>query len=206
VGGDGAGDRLLDRDASDVAPAWDPARLHTLAYATGASIVLRDADSGLVVWRAPLGAAPTSLAWSSDGRLLAVASRHRIVVLGAHGRPVRTVSDLTGAFGDAAFRPGTHELAVSLRVAGRDEVKRVDVDHPGRARLLFAGPGAFGGLAWSPNGRWLLVSWPTANQWVFLHGARVRAVGNIAEQFPRAGAGASLRWTGPEQENSSRVS
>jgi hypothetical protein len=61
----------------------------------------------------------------------------------------------------------------------------VDVDHPGTAKLLFAGPGRLGDLAWSPNGEWLLVTWPAANQWVFLHGSRAHAVGNIAEQFPR---------------------
>jgi hypothetical protein len=31
----------------------------------------------------------------------------------------------------------------------------------------------------------LLVGWPTADQWLFLHGSRVHAVGNIREQFPR---------------------
>jgi hypothetical protein len=62
----------------------------------------------------------------------------------------------------------------------------VDVDHPGQSKLLFAGPGDFGDVAWSPDAKWLLVTWPSANQWVFLHGARVRAVANIEEQFPRA--------------------
>ena len=42
------------------------------------------------------------------------------------------------------------------------------------------------GLRLSPDGSWLLVTWPTANQWVFLHGSHVQAVGNIREQFPRA--------------------
>src|SRR6202012_5397054 len=39
---------------------------------------------------------------------------------------------------------------------------------------------------WSPDGRWLLVSWPAANQWVFVHVSgtpRIRAVSRIAQQF-----------------------
>jgi hypothetical protein len=99
---------------------------------------------------------------------------------------VRTVSTLTGAISGAAFEPGTHRLALTLRHPDRSEVKVIDVDRPGSARLLFAGPGTFRDIAWSPNGRWLLVDWPTANQWVFLHGSRVHAVANIREEFHRA--------------------
>ena len=51
-----------------------------------------------------------------------------------------------------AFAPGSHRLAVVIRPAGRSEVQVVDVDHPGTRRLLFAGPGAFGDVAWSPTG------------------------------------------------------
>ncbi|HEX7627078.1 MAG TPA: hypothetical protein VF379_08460 [Gaiellaceae bacterium] len=185
VAGDGTGDHLLDRYAGDVPPAWDPARLHTLAYYSGGTIVLRRAD-GPIVWRAPVTVLPSSLAWSTDGRELAVVSTKRIVVLDAKGHVRRTISQLNAQLLQAAFQPGSHRLAVSIRHPGRSEVKLVDVDHPGTAKLLFAGPGSFGDVAWSPSGNWLLVAWPTADQWVFLHGARVQAVGNIREQFPRA--------------------
>lgn len=185
VAGDGTGDHLLDRYAQDVPPAWDPARLHVLAYFTGGSIVLRRA-SGPVIWRAPVDVLPTSLEWSSDGRELAVVSAKRIVVLNANGHVQRTISMLGAELLQGAFRPGSHELAVAVRLTGRSEVKLVDVDHPGTAKLLFAGPGVFGDIAWSPDSGWLLVAWPTADQWVFLHGSHVQAVGNIREQFPRA--------------------
>ena len=188
VAGDGTNDRLLDAFAADEPPAWDPARLHTLAYETGGDVVLQQADTRKVLWRTPVPVYGR-LVWSTDGARLAVVAPSRIVVLDAHGRSLRWVTTLSGELLDAAFRPGTHELAVQARftrAAGRrSEVKLVDVDHPGHARLLFAGPGVFGDLAWSPNGRWLLVDWPTANQWVFIHGARVHAVANVAQQFPR---------------------
>jgi hypothetical protein len=185
VAGDGTGDHLLERHPAQVAPAWDTARLHTLAYAVGTEVVLRDADSSNVVWRRHVGATPKSLAWSFDGRLLAVVLPRRIVVLDAVGRVHRTFSTLAGTFLGAAFRPRSHELALSLRQGGRSELTLAHVDGGGTTRVLFAGPGRFGDFAWSPDGRWLLLDWPTANQWLFLHGSRVRAVANIERQFPR---------------------
>jgi len=186
VAGDGTGDHLLDRYAQDVPPAWDPLRLHTVAYFSGGAIVLRNADSGRLVWRAPISVLPSDLVWSSDGRYLAVTSSHKVLVLTQQGRVHRTVTTLGEGFVDAAFQPRSHRLALSIRTATGSEVRVVDIDNPGRARTLFAGPGTFGDFAWSPDGRWLLLAWPTADQWLFLHGSRVHAVGNIKEQFPRA--------------------
>jgi len=185
VAGDGTGDRLLAR-AARVPPAWSPGRLHTLAYLTpGKTIVLQQVDTGRVLWRRAPGNAPRSLAWSSDGTMLAAAAPRRVVVLSGTGAVARVVSTLSGTITGAAFEPGTHRLALTIRRASGSEIKVVDVDHPGAARLLFAGPGTFRDIVWSPNGRWLLVDWPTANQWVFLHGARVHAVANIREEFHR---------------------
>jgi WD40 repeat protein len=186
VAGDGTGDHLLDRRARAVPPAWDPSKLQTIAYFAGGAIVLRDADSGRVLWRHPVGFTPTNLGWSTDGRYLAAVSGRKVLVLTRNGKLHRTVTTLAERFSDAAFEPGSHRLALSLRTASGSEVREVDIDRPGRGQLLFAGPGAFGSIVWSPDGRWLLVGWPTANQWLFLHGSRVRAVANIKEQFPRA--------------------
>ena len=186
VAGDGTGDHLLDRYAGDVPAAWEPARLHTVAYFAGGAIVLREADTRRLVWRAPIRVTPSALEWSSDGRYLAVTAQHRVIVFDAGGHLRRTVSSLGSELIDVAFRPRTHRLAVSVRLPRRSEVRIVDIDHAGRARLLFAGPGVFGDIAWSPDGGTLLVAWPTADQWLFLRGSRVRAVANIREQFPRA--------------------
>jgi hypothetical protein len=185
VAGDGTGDHLLDPGATSVPPAWDPARLHTVAYYAGGAIVLRNAVTGHVVWRTPIAVTPSGLSWSSDGRYLAATSSPRTVVLDASGRLERTVSMLGARLLQTTFKPRTHRLAVSVRQPGRSQVELVDIDRPGHAKLLFAGPGAFGELAWSPNGRWLLVDWPSANQWLFVGAARVRAVANIEQEFPR---------------------
>ena len=186
VAGDGTGDHLLDRRAGAVPPAWDPVLLHTIAYFADGAIVLRETDSGRIVWRHALAFTPAALAWSSDGRFLAAASGHKVDVLDANGKTHRTVTTLAADLIDAAFKPHSHQLALSLRTTIGSEVRVVDIDRPGRGQLLFAGPGSFGSIAWSPDGDWLLVGWPTADQWLFLHGSRVRAVANIKEQFPRS--------------------
>ena len=61
----------------------------------------------------------------------------------------------------------------------------------GRPRELFSGPGRFGQVAFSPDGRRLLVPWPDADQWLFLsssRGGHVGAVANIGRQFARGRA------------------
>ena len=64
----------------------------------------------------------------------------------------------------------------------------LDADRPGRSRQVFAGQGDFGQLAWSPDGRRLLVAWRSADEWLFVDRAsgRVVAIANVDEQFPRA--------------------
>ncbi|HYA08738.1 MAG TPA: hypothetical protein VEG24_04060, partial [Gaiellaceae bacterium] len=55
-----------------------------------------------------------------------------------------------------------------------------------RLRTLFVAPGRIAGLAWSPDGRWLLTELPAADQWVFLQargGHRVLAVSHVRAQF-----------------------
>ena len=177
VAGDGTGDRLLDRDAARVPPAWEPGDDCTrVAYVTAAAtIVLRSATRGRVVWRAPIWRCPRSLEWSTDGRCSRSRRRSRIVVLDRHGhrRAARSRCS-SGTSRDATFEPRDAPARASSVALARPAArfKLVDVDHPGHARLLFAGPGTFGDVVWSPDGRWLLVDWPTANQWVFLHGAQ----------------------------------
>ena len=184
VGGDGHNDRLVDRTAAAVAPVWAPGRRFAVTYVSGGStIVLRSVD-GRVVWHHQVDVAPAALQWSTDGKLLAVRSPHRVVVLDARGHVRRTISSLGSLLTAAAFKPGTHRIAVVARSSVRTELRLVDVDRPGRSRLLFAGPGTFGDIVWSPDASTLLVDWPTASQWIFLRGQRVHAVA-IGTEFPR---------------------
>ncbi len=196
VAGDGTGDHLLDRFGGNVPPAWDPARLHTIAYYVGGAIVLRR-DDGTLLWRRRVRVLPLALEWSSDGRYLAVFSATRVLVLDSSGRVDRTFSHHGAELLSGAFSPGSHRLAIEVRLASSSQVRVLEVDRPSPARLVFAGPGDFGDLAWSPNGRWLLVTWPAADQWVFLQGKTAHAVANIRAQFPRAdGLGPMLQLAG----------
>ena len=62
----------------------------------------------------------------------------------------------------------------------------------GPARTLPA-EGRLDDAVWSPDGRWLLVSWPAADQWIFLRTPRVRGIvtiSHVAREFDPGGAGA----------------
>jgi hypothetical protein len=70
---------------------------------------------------------------------------------------------------------------------GRARALAVDLRaRESKPRTLFAGMGAFATVRWSPDDRWVLISWPAANQWLFLRSASVSgvsAVRDIARQF-----------------------
>ncbi len=77
--------------------------------------------------------------------------------------------------------PGSHEV-VAVRAAGLGS----SVFSLLNGRTLFRGTGTFRQIAFSPNGRWLLVTWPTANQWVFVRNGRPRKIvgaSRISAQF-----------------------
>ena len=153
-----------------------------LAYAAPRRVRVLDADTGSLLWQAarPAGRA-TAVEWSSDGRRVLVLSAHHLRVYDARGDIVDQ-EDPSEGWPDVAarFRPGSHEVAV-VRVHGSQSTAYML-----SGRTLFNGTGVFRELAWSPDGRWLLVTWSTADQWVFVRmngGRRIRAVANVSEQF-----------------------
>ena len=178
VAGDGTGDRTIGR-AAPVAPVWRPGVGRVLAYSTGRRTVVYDVDSARALLRTPAG---EKLAWSDDGRLLLV---FRPVGLRVYDRRGRVVlqddpSDATRD-ADAVFAPRTHRLVI-IRIHGLAG----DVFTGRSGRLLFRGSGVLRQLSFSPDGRWLLVTWPTANQWVFVRTdgrRRIVGVSRISAQF-----------------------
>ncbi len=145
-----------------------------LAYADTRGRVSAYELSGALRWRSAPLPRPRLLEWSDDGKLVLVVTADKVAVLRG-GRPVSVRFERVR---DAAFRPGTHDVAVIRRRGAASEVVL-------GSRVLFRGPGELRDLAWSPDGRWLLVTWPTANQWVFLRvgSARIRAYSQIRQQF-----------------------
>ena len=173
VAGDGTGDRRLAASRAGVAPAWRRDATHTLAYADARGrVTVVDADTGERRWRGAPLAGVRELLWSASGeRLLAVTARRLVlygaggtllVVAGAAGRHARRARGLVAARDAGRARP----LGRALRVAERGRRARL------RARAERAAAvhrlGRFGAPAWSPDGRWLLVPWPAADQWLFL--------------------------------------
>jgi hypothetical protein len=204
VAGDGRGDRRLALQVADVAPAWKPYRgLHLLAFVepTGRVSVV-DVDSGKRVWRSgPTREVPTHLLWSSDGaRLLWIAPRS-LRVFDQHGALLKSAGIAGRPITSAVFAPTGHRFAAvrSIGSGRRSEVVLLGTENRSWVgRQLFVQRGRLGDLAWSPNGRWLVVPWEEPDQWVFLRTTRVPkidAVDNVSEQL---GGGQSLAgWCCP---------
>ncbi len=139
---------------------------------------MQQTDTGRVLWRANRGPVERVLAlvWSDDGGRLLVLSTHALRVFDGAGRElVHVEPDGVGRYTDATFVPGTQRVVVLLN--GTDVVLR------DTGQTLFRGSG-LAGVTPAPDGRWLLVTWPGADQWVFVGpGGRLRAVAGITEQF-----------------------
>jgi hypothetical protein len=179
IGGDGRGDRALARGVAPVAPAWRP-RTHVLAYVddTG-KIVVRSTDTGAIQWSSAAQQRANGLEWSGDGRYLLARGLSSITIFSYTGRQRLTpLGPGAAPVVDAAFRPSSHALAFVQRTAGRSTVWFYPQLKPDAtaARRVFTGAGDFDRIAWSPDARWLMLSWRSADQWLFIRSAAVRKV------------------------------
>lgn len=193
--GDPATDRRVRRGAAAVTPAWRPQSDRVLAYATArGAIESVDVVTGRTLWRAPASAGvPLALAWSRDARRVVALSSRSVTVLGATGRVLRTVT-LPGAARQLALHPSGRRAAVAVGGAGGTRVLDVPLGGAGgarrsngRPRQLFQGDVA--GLAWSRDGRRLLLAWRDADEWLLLGpGGRVRrALHGVSAELGAAG-------------------
>lgn len=191
VGGDGrrdvdAGGGLAP--AAGIAPAWRPGPRFELSYLDSRRRVSTFATDGPgASWRSISIPDARQLAWSPDGARLVVVGRDRIVTLrGADG--VGRAERLKGI--TAASFAADGRLAIVRTLAGRSDVL---VD--GRVRFSTAG-----GLiqpTWSPDGSWLLLSLPQADQWVFVRTrgrTGLQAVSNVSGQFRSRGFPTLSGW------------
>jgi WD40 repeat protein len=192
VGGDGKGDRLVARNVARATPAWLPAAgRHLLAFADRrGGIHLIDVDRPAPLRHAPGGEVPEELKWVADGSALLVISPRSLRILRPDRSLVRRIALPLGPH-SVAVSPHTHLFALTRRFGpDRSELLVFDAAHPVKPRRLFAATGSFTGLEWSPDGRWLLLAWPDADQWLFVGtGAKrkVLPVARVAEQFSQTG-------------------
>jgi len=196
VDGRGQLDHKVAAAAARVTPAWRPRGGYVLTYASTAArgLVTVDADTGARLWTARTGAVPRELAWTRDGRRLAVLLPGALRVYGRAGR----------LQGELRFERGTRPLALSLHpsggraalaVARRGGSRVLELRLSGDPlvrRRLFTGPGTFSQLAWAPGGRRLLVAWPEANQWLLIGRDGARAFSRVSRQFDPGGNGAGF--------------
>jgi hypothetical protein len=168
VAGDGTGDTAA-AGASRIAPAWRPGDRRQLAF------VSIDGRVRLIgAWRsARRYAAPRSLVWSPDGTRLLLVTARQLVLFNAGSGRARTVqlADVSAA----GFSPQGR-----LAVVRRNALLLFDGE---QTRTVFKTLGRLRGLAWSPDGHWLLTALPSADQWIFVGGRRVLAVSHIARQL-----------------------
>jgi hypothetical protein len=192
VNGDGTADRLLARGVAGVAPAWRPGT-HVLAYVDRRGLVrVVDADSGRRLPTIRPAQRPAGLAWSSDGGALLVRGPHALELFGPGRRHLAPLGPGAAPVIDAALSPSGRDIAAIQQVPIRNGTRtflwrysRLSPDSV-RAAAVFAGAGHFADVEWSPDGRWLLLNWPSADQWLFIRSATVRkitAVSNIRSSF-----------------------
>jgi WD40 repeat protein len=189
VAGDGTGARILAQPVRAVAPAWRPGAPHTLAWVgAGGRIEIRDVDTGVLVWRSPASAgAVTALGWSADGHRLLARGDRRIVVFDVAGKRSWRVRLPRGMrVGAAAWAPRGNRIAVALRGATATSVYVTPAPLVPK-QPVFTTTGTLRSLAWSPDGRRLLVRWADADQWLLLSpsaaNAPITAIGAISRRF-----------------------
>lgn len=196
---DGSGrlDHAVRARVAPLTPAWRPGRGYVLTLALpGGRLVTLDADSGRRLWTTRLSARPLEMEWTARGDRLVVLTREGPAVYGPDGRLIaRRELTKTGAMPVAmAVHPGGRRAALALSRPGSATVLTVPLARDADPRrVLFRGPGRFTGLAWSPDGRRLLVSWPDAGQWLLLGGRRPpTAFARVARQLDPGGTGAGF--------------
>ncbi|WP_027005008.1 PD40 domain-containing protein [Conexibacter woesei] len=174
VAGDGTGDRVLAA-APPTPPAWQPgvAPAERLAAVDSANrVVLRDADSGHVIWRTRLPDRPLRLAWSPDGRsLYAMEYRKTYILVGATGAHVHASpqqakpTNLTIAASPIkAYRYATVRRALT---GDRSQLTLTLAD--GTTSTVLYAAGAIRSLAWSPHGDWIAADVAGIDGWDVLH-------------------------------------
>lgn len=210
IAGDGTGDRLLagataagtppDARISPayVPPVWSPTGENALAYVTGAGqLRILDSETGAVLAAAPALHRITWMAWADGGRKILEASpealRLRPVWPAGHpsrpapGKAHRLPLPRRATVNDAALAPERPLVAASItHWRKHGTYSEVVVYGPGgTSRTLLTVPGSLSQVAWSPDGRRLLIAWPGANQWLFLPigKGKGRAVANVSHVF-----------------------
>jgi hypothetical protein len=194
VAGDGSQSHRLLAGVRPIVPAWEPhaGGAHRLALVDGSSdLQLRNADTGALLWRVRLPAAPEQLLWSPSGKRLLVISSRMLAVFSRSGQRLATrpLAPLASS-GAAALGSGDRLALVIRRPAPQpDSIELFTATAAGlrhSPRIVFTAAERLSALVWSPDGRWLLAASSSADQWIFLRltgPGQITAVSQIATKF-----------------------
>ena len=177
IAGDGnpETDHLIARDVSPVAPSWRP-----IGYSK-------------------LGGSPFVLSYlDGDKRVRTVDAETGARVHTTELDRERLTAPTMGQSAGPALSPDGRSLAAIIPTRNGDQLS---LHRAGETQVLFRAGGRLTGPTWSPDGRWLLVGWPAADQWLFidtLHPRRVVAFDRISEQF-EAGFPSVAGWILPQR-------
>jgi WD40-like Beta Propeller Repeat len=202
IAGDGSGDRALANAVAPVGPAWAPGSSRALSFVEGGLVRTLAVDTGEQLFSVPAPAGTRRLEWSRDGSRLLVIGRAELQLRDRAGALLWHRAAPRGASFEAAAisPPGRDVVAVLTRAGTRSELLGLGPDGA-PPRRLFSGLGRLGEVVYSPDGRWLLLAWRSADQWLFLnpaHPSRVVAIADVSAQFDpgASSAGAFPRLAG----------
>ena len=184
VNGDGTGDRLLTRDVRPGPAAWQP-NAHTLAYVNRAGdIELTNVDKRNRSATVQTGAAPHQLSWANNGKTFVAVEPHAVEVFSQRGPRIGGLERGIAQVSAAAISPNGKRIAFVETRGGRSTLQLTGV-RGGPTGPVFGGAGTFANVDWSPDGRWLLLDWRSADQWLFIRSPvkKVLAVSNIRANF-----------------------
>lgn len=192
VGGDGRDDRFLAGPMGAAAPVFLDAR--TVAWADRRGRVRTvDVVTRRAGWSAPVGGRPLRML-RAPGGLLVVRGGAAVLLrdgrVRAERRPLRGERYVGAAASSARIALVRHDA--------RHGLSHLDVtDRWLRARRAPSLPGRIGDPTFSPDGRWLLLGWRVADEWLFLSApaaARVASVGEVGRRLAPISPG---RWAFP---------
>jgi WD40-like Beta Propeller Repeat len=184
VNGDGTGDRVLTRDVRPGPAAWQP-NTHTLAYVNrNGDVQIANVDRRNRTATVQTHGEPLQLVWAANGRRFLAVERHELEVFWQRGPRIGGIQLGRARPVAAAIAPTGNRYAFVETRAGRSAVHLTGL-LGGPTIRLFTGTGAFAGINWSPDGRWLLLDWPTPDQWLFIRTPlrKIVAVSNVRANF-----------------------
>ena len=193
VNGDGTGDRELTRSVTPGPIAWQP-RTHTLAYVNGAGdIQIVNVDRRNRGATVRTQGASRQLVWTPDGKRLVTTNGHAVNVFWQRGPLIRHHERAPARVVAVSISPDGKKIAYVETRGGRSALRLTGI-LGGPTSSIFSGAGSFDNVVWSPDGRWLLLDWRTADQWLLIRMPvkKLTAISNIDATF--GGASTLAGW------------